>query len=531
LSRIIIIGTGPAAAGAALALAEDTTKDIVVLDIGTRLEDEHGEAAARLSRLPPAEWDAADVGRLTLQPVKASVHGLPEKRAYGSNFPFRDVGQLAGITGGPGVHTSLISPAFGGFSNVWGAQTMPFTSATFGAWPVSRDEMAPHYKAVLGHVPLAGAHDDLEELFPLYVEPAPLPELAPRTTSVLAAYRRHRARLNKLGITVGEARLAFRPSTCVRCNLCMTGCPYGFIYSASQTFDALVRAKRVTHRPGLLALRVTESPAGAAVEAKDVVTGELHRFEADRVLVAAGAVGSTRIVLNSLKRYYEDVELGESVQFSLPVVSARPTPDPRSVSEFTLNQFNMVLKLDAAGLDVSQIHFYPYNPAIAEALPAPLRHRRAEPIARETLKRLSVGLGYLPSWASPAVKVRVTPPGRETDLPELQLAGRRERQLANPMFRRIAARLAAAGPLLDLWPVFPMTSFSAPGKSYHWGGTFPHTARPSDARNSSDPLGRIGNWERIHVVDAAVFPTVPATTFTLTIMANAHRIGTAVRSL
>ena len=29
----------------------------------------------------------------------------------------------------------------------------------------------------------------------------------------------------------------------------------------------------------------------------------------------------------------------------------------------------------------------------------------------------------------------------------------------------------------------------------------------------------------IHLVDASVFPTVPATTFTLTIMANAHRIA------
>jgi choline dehydrogenase-like flavoprotein len=32
-------------------------------------------------------------------------------------------------------------------------------------------------------------------------------------------------------------------------------------------------------------------------------------------------------------------------------------------------------------------------------------------------------------------------------------------------------------------------------------------------------------WDHIHLVDASVFPDVPATTFTLTIMANAHRIA------
>ena len=42
---------------------------------------------------------------------------------------------------------------------------------------------------------------------------------------------------------------------------------------------------------------------------------------------------------------------------------------------------------------------------------------------------------------------------------------------------------------------------------------------------SSDRLGRVGSWKRIHLVDAAVFPAVPAMTYGLTVMANAHRIA------
>ena len=45
----------------------------------------------------------------------------------------------------------------------------------------------------------------------------------------------------------------------------------------------------------------------------------------------------------------------------------------------------------------------------------------------------------------------------------------------------------------------------------------------------SSPLIKLGEadraWNRIHLVDGAVFPSVPATTFTLTVMANAHRIA------
>ena len=38
-------------------------------------------------------------------------------------------------------------------------------------------------------------------------------------------------------------------------------------------------------------------------------------------------------------------------------------------------------------------------------------------------------------------------------------------------------------------------------------------------------VSRLPFVERVHVVDASVFPSLPATTITLSVMANAHRIG------
>jgi choline dehydrogenase-like flavoprotein len=42
-----------------------------------------------------------------------------------------------------------------------------------------------------------------------------------------------------------------------------------------------------------------------------------------------------------------------------------------------------------------------------------------------------------------------------------------------------------------------------------------------------DVLGRPHGFTRVHVVDASVFPSLPATTITLSVMANAHRIASA----
>jgi choline dehydrogenase-like flavoprotein len=76
-------------------------------------------------------------------------------------------------------------------------------------------------------------------------------------------------------------------------------------------------------------------------------------------------------------------------------------------------------------------------------------------------------------------------------------------------------------------PAIPQVTLSAPTKSYHFGGSFPHARVPKDGLET-DVLGRVEPWRSIHLVDASVFPTVPATTFTLTIMANAHRIARTV---
>jgi choline dehydrogenase-like flavoprotein len=87
-------------------------------------------------------------------------------------------------------------------------------------------------------------------------------------------------------------------------------------------------------------------------------------------------------------------------------------------------------------------------------------------------------------------------------------------------------RIAKAGHLLGMFPIPGLVQLGAPGKGNHVGGSFPMRRAPGDLE--SDVLGRPRGFDRVHVVDASVFPSVPATTVTLTVMANAHRIASVV---
>src|ERR1035438_1380136 len=101
------------------------------------------------------------------QPADMAIQGLPEKRAFGSDFPFRNVGQLDGVHGIGQVNGTVISGAYGGLSNVRGSQVMVFTPATFSEWPVSGSDMEAHYRKILEEIPYAGEEDALARHFPL----------------------------------------------------------------------------------------------------------------------------------------------------------------------------------------------------------------------------------------------------------------------------------------------------------------------------------------------------------------------------
>ena len=84
------------------------------------------------------------------------------------------------------------------------------------------------------------------------------------------------------------------------------------------------------------------------------------------------------------------------------------------------------------------------------------------------------------------------------------------------------ASLVQHAPRLGILPL--SLRRGTPGDGNHLGGSFPMRHNPTMLE--TDSLGRMTALPRVHLVDASVLPGLPATTFTLTVMANAHRIAT-----
>jgi choline dehydrogenase-like flavoprotein len=144
-----------------------------------------------------------------------------------------------------------------------------------------------------------------------------------------------------------------------------------------------------------------------------------------------------------------------------------------------------------------------------------------EPLIGILSRHLIVAQGFLHSDASPRLEMTMR---RRGDDARLELEQRDDRGSAEAVgrARRSLARIARSAGLV------PLTSLSrrgAPGSSFHCGGSFPMRAKPQGLE--SDVLGRPAGLRRVHLVDASVFPSIPATTITFSAMANAHRIASS----
>ena len=117
-----------------------------MLDAGIQLEPERARLVQALSQTAPDQWRPEDVQRLK-EGMDPAISGIPQKRIFGSDYPYRDAKQHLGLEcDGVGLEASL---ALGGFSTVWGASMLPCLERDVTDWPISLLQLAPHYKSVL----------------------------------------------------------------------------------------------------------------------------------------------------------------------------------------------------------------------------------------------------------------------------------------------------------------------------------------------------------------------------------------------
>ena len=496
-----------------------------MLDAGLELEPERQAVVHQLANQEPGDWAPASVAKLK-ENYQASAAGIPLKYSYGSDFPYRETDRyLPSDATNIGLVPSL---AKGGFSSVWGAAVLPYLASEFGEWPIRYEDLAPHYRSVLAFTGLAATSDDLETLFPLHSDTAVSLRPSRQAETFLADLANNRERLRARGIRFGKSRLAgfangrSSPS-CKSCGLCMYGCPYGLIYNTSSTLEELTQEPGFTYRGGLIVERFSEIGGGVKITAKSRADGRQISFEGSRLYVAAGVLSSTKMLLDSVEAHDQELTVKDSQYFLLPLLRYRRVAGACEESLHTLAQ--AFVEILDENLSPNSIHLqvYSYNELYRQAIQGSLGrlYRPLKLASDRFLERLLLIQGYVHSDLSATISLRIKKP--QHGAPSKMVLTGNVNPATRHILKKTARKLFGCRSLFKAVPLTPLMKIGQPGRGFHSGGTLPMRARPGQFE--TDSLGRPSGFKRVHIVDSSVFPTINASTITLTVMANAHRIA------
>ncbi len=524
MTDAIVVGSGAAGVNAAWPLVERGLS-VTMLDYG----NEDTVYAPLVPDRPWSELRRGDEGQARYF-LGDRFEGVPfgEVRVGAQLTPPRmfitaDTEELTPVASDTfGVSESL---AKGGLASGWGAGVFPFDDDDLTGAPFSRGEIDPHYEAVAERIGVSGARDDLLPFLGDCEAMMPPLELDSAAEAVLERYGSRREQLNRAGFHLGRTRLA----ACSRAHRGRDAHPYldmdfwsdagRSVYRPRWTLDELREFDNFRYLDRRLVLTFREDGEGAEVACRLADGGERETHRARAVVLAAGTLGTARIVLRSLDRYDRPLPVLCNPYTYAPVVNLGMVGRKARDRRHSLAQLTAVYRPNPDEPAVVA-QYYSYRSLLTYKLmkESPLGYKATLSIMRLLTPIFGVLGMHHQDVSSPAKTCTLRRGGdgpdklaieyRPSDGEERRHAAAETAVLA--CFRKLGCRA-----LKRIRP--------GHGSSIHYAGTLPYRAEGGEL--TTDAASRLHGTRAVHVADGSVFSPLSAKGLTFTIMANADRVG------
>jgi choline dehydrogenase-like flavoprotein len=525
---LIVVGSGPSGAQAAKQAIE-AGLTVTVVDVGN--DDPELRAAipagsfSALRRHDPEQWRyfAGPAGAQGAGDVRVGAQLTPPRQ-----FITAEVDELLPFASDS--FFPLRSLALGGLGAGWGAGTVTYSESELRRAGLPADEMARCYDAVAGDIGISGdANDDTgEQLLRCRPLEPPLP-LDTNAAALFATYRARRAAAARAGLTLGRTPLAMlsRPRNdrepARDANPLEDMDFYSdrtrSVYRPRYTIEELSSRAGFRYADRTLAARFVQQPHGVELHARDLRTGRDVQLEAKRLVLACGALGTTRLVLASLDRYDVRVPLLANGYAYVPCINLPMLGRPAADRRHSLSQLSGVLMRPQPD-DALYLSFYSYRSLLLYKLvkEMPLPPAAGLLAARLLLSALTiVGVNFPERPTSEKWMALRRCAGGPDELTAQYASGADE-----AAFRKAALR--DVGRALRLLRCIPLTAIDpGNGSSIHYAGGLRITPDAGDPLGT-DADGRLHAAPSVYVGDSANWRFLPAKGPTLTMMANARRV-------
>lgn len=424
------------------------------------------------------------------------------------------------------------SLAYGGLGAGWGLGCNMFSRRELEAAGLDDERMRTAYQVVGQRIGVSGARDDggrytCGELAEL--QPPPEPDGNGR--ALFARYERRRTALNARGFYLGQPALALltrdkdgRKGTSYR--------DMDFYEDLDKsafrpwiTVDGLRAQPGFEYRGGQLVLRFRQKAGGVEITTFDTSTGRTRVLEARRLVLAAGVLGTARIVLRSLPPGGDQTlpVLTNPYSYIPCLLPSRlgSAPDARRTSMAQLMMFD---DQQGENFDVAQASIYSYGSLMLFRLvnEAPINLVDAGILMRYLAPALLIVGLFQPESAAGAGRMRLVPDATSPtgDRLAIDYPVSAERRVA------IEARERNYIRAMRMLGCYALRRVSPPmGASIHYAGSLPFS---TDERPLTlSPRGRLHGGRDVYVADGSGLKYLPGKGLTFSLMANARNVAEA----
>ncbi len=528
---VIIVGSGASAVHAARPLVA-AGRRVLMLDVGHR--DDHYASLipdgpfTHLRQSDPHQhryflgdqFEGVPFGQ-----VRVGAQLTPPRA-----FINRDVDEATPVETADFV--GMESLGVGGLASGWGAGVARFSASELASSGLSIAEMEPHYADVERAIGVSGEDDDLTSDLGLHAGMMPALPIDSQSDALRSRYTKRREAFQKEGLRLGVTRLA-------ACSRALAGRgPHPLddmdfwadkaraVYRPRWTLDELSTRPNFTYLPGRLVLSFKDRPGGVTVWCRRLDRpGEAEEeFEGRTLVLAAGVFGAARIVLRSFGAYERPIPLVCNPYTYAPCINLGMIGRDAADARHSLSQLTATFAPPGSGWPPMHVSIYSYRSLLTYKLmkESPLSSRAGLLLMRSLIPLFAVlGLHHADDPTPIKNVALVQASGRIPERLKISYALRaeesdrieRQERLLLRQFRRLGC------------PVIKRVR-PGPGSSIHYAGTFPISASPGEFECSGD--GLLHGTRGVYLADGSLLRSLPAKGLTLTLMANAARIGSGL---
>jgi hypothetical protein len=287
-------------------------------------------------------------------------------------------------------------------------------------------------------------------------------------------------------------------------------------YNPSYTISPILNQDNICYKKNHLVLSYEEKENYVEVRARNLTDNSIVTYQCHRLILSAGPINSAKIVLSSNNDSSSQLPILDNPISFIPLMALKWLGGTYPNKFFGGANLNIVYDGPITEHPVQMSFYSPHGALRSDLLfDAPLPFLGSLFSSRSILPSLGIIQvfyhdepslsNYLSLNNDGSLKIEYSP----------KKLGSLEKFLITS-FRKIG-----------LWGHSALCRYPIAGSCYHYAGTLPMTDSPSE-KYQTDTQGKLYNSNRVHIVDASLFPFLPAKNHSFTVMANAMRIASSL---